>query len=125
YNIRTRKVEENLHVRFLEDKPIIVGDGSGCLTLMFKINDLCASCCSGSLFDSSSKDASYEEPQPSNDTEKKDDEVPTAPLEFTYDDFFGDESFLDLSNIATTYPFPTTPNTRIHKDHSLDHVIGD
>ncbi|GJY41596.1 putative ribonuclease H-like domain-containing protein [Tanacetum coccineum] len=27
YNIRTRKVEENLHVRFLEDKPIIAGDG--------------------------------------------------------------------------------------------------
>ncbi|GKF96268.1 putative ribonuclease H-like domain-containing protein [Tanacetum coccineum] len=26
-NIRTRKVEENLHVRFLEDKPIITGDG--------------------------------------------------------------------------------------------------
>ncbi|GKE83377.1 putative ribonuclease H-like domain-containing protein [Tanacetum coccineum] len=25
YNIRTRKVEENLHVWFLEDKPIIVG----------------------------------------------------------------------------------------------------
>ncbi|GJS24259.1 putative ribonuclease H-like domain-containing protein [Tanacetum coccineum] len=27
YNIRTRKVEENLHVRFLEDKLIIVGNG--------------------------------------------------------------------------------------------------
>ncbi|GKD34716.1 ribonuclease H-like domain-containing protein, partial [Tanacetum coccineum] len=27
YNIRTRKVEENLHIRFLEDKPIIVGNG--------------------------------------------------------------------------------------------------
>ncbi|GKF22690.1 putative ribonuclease H-like domain-containing protein [Tanacetum coccineum] len=27
YSIRTRKVEENLHVRFLEDKPIIAGDG--------------------------------------------------------------------------------------------------
>ncbi|GJS48341.1 ribonuclease H-like domain-containing protein [Tanacetum coccineum] len=27
YNIRTRNVEENLHVRFLEDKPIIAGDG--------------------------------------------------------------------------------------------------
>ncbi|GKB45632.1 ribonuclease H-like domain-containing protein, partial [Tanacetum coccineum] len=27
YNIRTGKVEENLHIRFLEDKPIIVGDG--------------------------------------------------------------------------------------------------
>ncbi|GJU77508.1 uncharacterized mitochondrial protein-like protein [Tanacetum coccineum] len=25
YNIKTRKVEENLHIRFLEDKPIIIG----------------------------------------------------------------------------------------------------
>ncbi|GJY73235.1 putative ribonuclease H-like domain-containing protein [Tanacetum coccineum] len=28
YNIRTRKVEENLHIRFLEDKSIIVGTNS-------------------------------------------------------------------------------------------------
>ncbi|GKF62974.1 hypothetical protein Tco_0183028, partial [Tanacetum coccineum] len=112
--------------------------------------------------------ASYDEPQPSNEAEKKDDEggiddqertensaqdvntdgpssnttstnfntgslninivsliVPTALLESTYADFFGDESELDLSNIATTYPVPFTLNTRIHKDHSLDHVIGD
>ncbi|GKC18226.1 putative ribonuclease H-like domain-containing protein, partial [Tanacetum coccineum] len=27
YNIRTRKVEENLHIRFLENKPIVTGDG--------------------------------------------------------------------------------------------------
>ncbi|GJS54558.1 putative ribonuclease H-like domain-containing protein [Tanacetum coccineum] len=27
YNIRTRIIEENLHIRFLEDKPIILGDG--------------------------------------------------------------------------------------------------
>ncbi|GJY34542.1 putative ribonuclease H-like domain-containing protein [Tanacetum coccineum] len=27
YNIRIRKVEENLHIRFLENKPIITGDG--------------------------------------------------------------------------------------------------
>ncbi|GJW15376.1 putative ribonuclease H-like domain-containing protein [Tanacetum coccineum] len=27
YNIRTRKVEENLHIRFLEDKPIVSGNG--------------------------------------------------------------------------------------------------
>ncbi|GKA50457.1 hypothetical protein Tco_0743530 [Tanacetum coccineum] len=120
----------------------------------------------GSLFDSSLKDASNDEPQPSNDVGKKDDEsgiddqkkpedssldvntagpnintasintgslyintvsptVPTVPLESTYAEFFGDESELDLSNIATTYPVPTTPNTRIHKDHSLDHVLGD
>ncbi|GJV63884.1 putative ribonuclease H-like domain-containing protein [Tanacetum coccineum] len=46
-------------------------------------------------------------------------------LESTYANFFGDELELDFSNIATTYPVHTTPNTRIHKDHSLDHVIGD
>ncbi|GKA81955.1 putative ribonuclease H-like domain-containing protein, partial [Tanacetum coccineum] len=127
----------------------------------------------GSLFDSSLKNASNDEPQPSSDAGKKDDEgvnkesgiddqerpknstqdvntagpsintastnvntgslninivsptVTTAPLEATHADFFGDETEVDMSNITTTYPVPSTPNTRIHKDHSLDHVIGD
>ncbi|GKD90819.1 putative ribonuclease H-like domain-containing protein, partial [Tanacetum coccineum] len=48
-----------------------------------------------------------------------------ATLEATHADFFGDEIEVDISNITTTYPVPSTPNTRIHKDHSLDHVIGD
>ncbi|GJT45597.1 ribonuclease H-like domain-containing protein [Tanacetum coccineum] len=30
-----------------------------------------------------------------------------------------------MSNLTTSYYVSTTPNTRIHKDHSLDHVIGD
>ncbi|GJX24557.1 putative ribonuclease H-like domain-containing protein [Tanacetum coccineum] len=119
------------------------------------------------LFDSSSKNASNDEPQPSSDARKKDDDggidnqegpensaqdintagtsintastnfnigslnintvsptIPSAPLESTYADFFGDELELDLSNIATTYLVPTTPNTRIHKYYSLDHVLG-
>ncbi|GJT96908.1 putative ribonuclease H-like domain-containing protein [Tanacetum coccineum] len=203
YNIRTRKVEENLHVRFLEDKPIIAGDGPkwlfdiDVLTKSMNYVPVVAGTNSndfvgikesigaghsskepgssqdyilmplwkdGSLFDSSLKDASNDEPQPSNDAEKKDDEggiddqertensaqdvnttrpsintantnfntgspnintvsptIPTANTKW----LFSDESELDLSNIATTYPVPTTPNTRIHKDHSLDHVLGD
>ncbi|GJS32466.1 putative ribonuclease H-like domain-containing protein, partial [Tanacetum coccineum] len=48
-----------------------------------------------------------------------------ATLEATHIDFFGDETEVDMSNITTTYPVSSTPNTRIHKDHSLDHVIGD
>ncbi|GKD09269.1 hypothetical protein Tco_1188954, partial [Tanacetum coccineum] len=207
YNIRTRKVEENLHIRFLEDKPIIAGDGPKWLfdiDVLTKLmnyvlavagtnsNDFVSleesigACHSsketgssqdyilmplwkdGSLFDSSSKNASNDEPQPSIDAEKKDDEVsgtddqerpenytqdvntdgtsintasanvntgslninivsptaPTAPLEATHANLFGDETKVDLSNITTTYPVPSTPNTRIHKDHSLDHVIG-
>ncbi|GKE50926.1 putative ribonuclease H-like domain-containing protein [Tanacetum coccineum] len=207
YKIRTRKLEENLHVRFLEDKPIITGDGPkwlfdiDVLTNSMNYVPIVAGTNSndfvgteksastdhsseetgssqdyilmplwkdGSLFDSSSKDASNDEPQPFNDAEKKDNEggiddqertensaqdintaglsintastnfnngslnintisptVPTTLLESRYADFFGDESKLDLSNIATTYPVSSTPNTRIHKYHSLDHVIGD
>nr|GEX83272.1 uncharacterized mitochondrial protein AtMg00810-like [Tanacetum cinerariifolium] len=49
------------------------------------------------------------------------------------DDFFGadndmrslDGVELDISNIFTTYPVLTTPNTRINKDHLLNNVIGD
>ncbi|GKB31756.1 putative ribonuclease H-like domain-containing protein [Tanacetum coccineum] len=181
YNIRTRKVEENLHIRFLEDKPIIAGDGPKWL---FDINVLTKSmnyvpvvagtnsndlvgtkesigaghssketgssqdCIlmplwkDGSLFDSSSKNASNDEPQPSSDAGKKDDVTTArsngsqtepymfslgdnATLEATHFDFFGDETEVDMSNITTTYPVPSTSNIRIHKDHSLDHVIGD
>ncbi|GJT27917.1 putative ribonuclease H-like domain-containing protein, partial [Tanacetum coccineum] len=166
YNIRTRKVEENLHIRFLEDKPIIAGDGP---KLLFDIDVLIKSINyvpivagtnsndfvgteesigtghsteetrssqdyiliplwkDGSLFDSSLKNASNDEPQPSSDAGKKDDEgvITTAPLEATHADFFGDETEMDMSNITTTYLVPSTPNTRIHKDHSLEHVIGD
>ncbi|GJU61492.1 putative ribonuclease H-like domain-containing protein [Tanacetum coccineum] len=49
--------------------------------------------------------------------------VTTALLEATHANFFGDEIEIDM--ITTTYLVPSTLNTRIHKDHSLDHVIGD
>nr|GEV85694.1 reverse transcriptase domain-containing protein [Tanacetum cinerariifolium] len=49
------------------------------------------------------------------------------------DDFFGADNDMrsldgvevDISNISTTYLVPTSPNIRIHKDHSVDNVIGD
>ncbi|GJY36307.1 putative ribonuclease H-like domain-containing protein [Tanacetum coccineum] len=95
----------------------------------------------GSLFDCFSKNASNDEPQPSSDAGKKDDEgvnkesgiddqekpknITTTSLEATHADFFGDEREIDMGNIIATYLVPSTLNTRIHKDHSLDHVIGD
>ncbi|GKC46477.1 hypothetical protein Tco_1064199, partial [Tanacetum coccineum] len=51
--------------------------------------------------------------------------ITTTPLEATHADFFGDEIEVDMSNITTTYLVPSTLNTRIHKDHLLDHVIND
>ncbi|GKE09489.1 hypothetical protein Tco_1413040, partial [Tanacetum coccineum] len=40
-----------------------------------------------------------------------------ATLEDTHADSFGNETEVDMRNISTTYLVPTTPNTRIHKDH--------
>ncbi|GJZ87433.1 putative ribonuclease H-like domain-containing protein [Tanacetum coccineum] len=145
YNIRTRKVEENLHIRFLEDKPIIACDGPkwrfdiGALTKSMNYVPVVAD---GSLFDSSSKNVSNDEPQPSSDARKKDDEG--VRKESGIDDQEGPKNSTqavnttgpsintasinvntDISNITTTYLVPSTPNTRIYKDHSLDHVIGD
>ncbi|GJV43468.1 putative ribonuclease H-like domain-containing protein [Tanacetum coccineum] len=176
YNIRTRKVKENLHIRFLKDKPIIAGDGPkwlfdiDVLTKSMNYVPVVAGTNSndfvgteesigaghssketgssqdyilmplwkdGSLFDSSSKNASNDEPQPPSDAGKKDDEGvckesgiddQERPKNSTQDvNTAGpsDETEVDMSNITTTYPVPSTPNTRIHKDHSLDHVIGD
>nr|GEY87275.1 hypothetical protein [Tanacetum cinerariifolium]GEY88281.1 hypothetical protein [Tanacetum cinerariifolium] len=198
YNIRTRKVEENLNIRFLEDKhsiarngpkwlfdidiltnsknymPVIVGTNSnnfvGIEEHIGKGHSIKETGSSqdyiliplwkdGLLFDSSSKNATNDEPQSSCDAGNKDDNgvnkdsgidapktstnsindvnifglnintvnpiVSTASPEATHADFFGDKPERDMSNINTTYQLPYTLNTRIHKDHSLDLVIGD
>ncbi|GJY77216.1 hypothetical protein Tco_0482332, partial [Tanacetum coccineum] len=48
-------------------------------------------------------------------------------LETTHVEFFSDEDEpeVDLGNIPNSYTVPTTPNTRIHKDHPIKNVIGD
>nr|GEV07456.1 retrovirus-related Pol polyprotein from transposon TNT 1-94 [Tanacetum cinerariifolium] len=88
YNIRTRKVEENVHIRFLKNKPIIAGDGPKWL---FDIDALTKSMnyvlvvvgINSNDFvgtkesigtGHASRNASNDEPQPSSDAENKDDE---------------------------------------------------
>ncbi|GKA22819.1 putative ribonuclease H-like domain-containing protein, partial [Tanacetum coccineum] len=171
YNIRTRKVEENLHIRFLENKPIVTGDGPKWLfdidsltKLMNYVpvvigtnsNDFTGSEKSngagytsnetefsqdyivmplwkdGSMFDSSSKNYNDDEPQPSSNAEKKDDEGVIKASGFS-DQEQPESSTLNINTSrpsiiiasANSKTVPTTLNTRIHKDHSLDHVIGD
>ncbi|GJS93320.1 putative ribonuclease H-like domain-containing protein [Tanacetum coccineum] len=48
-------------------------------------------------------------------------------LKATHVEFFSDEDEpeVDLGNITNSYTVPTTPNTRIHKDHPIKNVIGD
>ncbi|GJX74989.1 putative ribonuclease H-like domain-containing protein [Tanacetum coccineum] len=178
YNIRTRKVEENLHIRFLEDKPIIAGDGPkwlfdiDVLTKSMNYVPVVAGTNSNDFVGTEeSIGAGHSSKETGSgqdyilmllDAGKKDDEgvckksgiddqdrhenstqgvntagpsINTEPdmfslgdnatLKATYANFFGDEKEVDMSNITTTYLVPSTPNTRIYKDHSLDHVIGD
>ncbi|GJZ28333.1 putative ribonuclease H-like domain-containing protein [Tanacetum coccineum] len=224
YNITTRKVEENLHIRFLENKPMIEGNGPKWLfdidSLTQSMNyvpiaagtisnesvgmqeDLNAYTLSGkegsskdcivmpiwkdaSYFDLSTKDVDNGEPKSVaddpkqvkdglnikyDDKDKSDDDnsfkedntaeqqlntvspgvntsspevntvvspVNTASpndmlganhtLESTHIKFVSDEDKpeVKLGDILSSYTVPTTPHTRIHKDHPLENVIGD
>ncbi|GJS48039.1 reverse transcriptase domain-containing protein [Tanacetum coccineum] len=208
YNIRTRKVQENLHIGFLENKPMIEGNGPKWL---FDLDSLTQSMnyvpvvagtfsndfagIQGVSESSTSsqqdqdwiampiwKDASYfgdaspnivddaqiedkDELHDEDDaTEESHDgsnlqnngtadqqvntarqevntgsrEVSTALPEVntaTPEDLVGPSSAsedshmedqeIELGNIPQSYEVPTTPHTRIHKDHPIEHVIGD
>ncbi|GKE33863.1 putative ribonuclease H-like domain-containing protein [Tanacetum coccineum] len=196
YNTRTKKVEENFHVGFLENKPMLEGNGPKWLfdidSLTQSINyvpvaagtisnesagiqgDLNAGTSTqkeqvsqdcilmpiwkdASYFDSPSKDVGNDEPKSAaDDPNPKEDntdgqQVNTASpevntvvspvntaspkdmlgashsLEATHIEFFSDkdEPEDELGNIPNSYAVPTTLNTRIHKDHPLENVIGD
>ncbi|GKA97442.1 putative ribonuclease H-like domain-containing protein [Tanacetum coccineum] len=130
YNIRTRRVEENLHIKFLEDKPIVSGDGS---EVSFSKGSTSKETNTSqdyivmplwkdsSLIDSPSMNVSHDEPKISCDAKKKDDEGVSK------ESGVDDQEKLESStlNINTDGLILTTPNTIIHKDHSLDQVIGD
>ncbi|GJX97692.1 ribonuclease H-like domain-containing protein, partial [Tanacetum coccineum] len=143
YNIRTRKVEENLHVRFLEDKPIIAGNGPkwlfdiDALTKSMNYVPVVASTNSNDFVGVSKESGIDDHERPENSAQDVNTARPSiniasstaytdhAILKATHAGFFSDEAKVDMSNITTTYPVPSTLNIRIHKDHSLDHVIGD
>ncbi|GJX08899.1 putative ribonuclease H-like domain-containing protein [Tanacetum coccineum] len=126
YNIKTRKVEENLHIRFLEDKPIIAGDGPKWL---FDIDDDEGVCKESGIADQEKPENSTQGVNTAGTSINTEPDMfslgDNATLEAIHVDFFGDETEVDMSNITTTYPVPSTPHTRIHKDHSLDYVIDD
>ncbi|GKA29210.1 putative ribonuclease H-like domain-containing protein [Tanacetum coccineum] len=198
YNIRTRKVQENLHVGFLENKPMLEGNGPKWLfdldsltqTMNYvpvvagTFSNVSAGMQEGSESNISSqqdqdcifmpiwKDASYFEditPQSVDDVQLQDQdgnhddcslqddgiddhqvntaspqvntgsrELSTAVPEVntaTPEDLMGqiptsedtqvEDQEIELGNISPSYAVSSTPHTRIHKDHPIDHVIGD
>nr|GFB59959.1 hypothetical protein [Tanacetum cinerariifolium] len=96
YNIRTRKVKENLHITFLKNKPIIVGSGPEWLF----------------DFDALLKSMNYA-PVSAEDVGIFDD---------AYDD--RDEGAeADYNNLETVILVSHIPSTRIYKDHPKEHII--
>ncbi|GJR00833.1 retrovirus-related pol polyprotein from transposon TNT 1-94 [Tanacetum coccineum] len=195
YNTRTKKVEENLHVGFLENKPMIEGNGPkwlfniDSLTQSMNYVPVTAGTSSNdsadtsyfdspsknvinnepksvsvdqehakdgpndenddqdkSIYDSSPKEDNTAEPQvntaspgvntsssklhtvdsPVNTAASKDKSGASPTSEATHLEDFNDEDEpeVDLGNILSSYTVPTTPNTRIHKDHPIRNVIG-
>ncbi|GJX76483.1 putative ribonuclease H-like domain-containing protein [Tanacetum coccineum] len=126
YNTRTRRVEENLHIRFLENKPMIEGNGPKWL---FDIDSLTQSMnyvpvTAGTISNESAVNTASLDVNtgslelnvvgPSTSTARSNEEDNTE-----------EEPEVDLGNITNSYIVPNTPNTRIHKDHPIDNVIGE
>nr|GEV44254.1 retrovirus-related Pol polyprotein from transposon TNT 1-94 [Tanacetum cinerariifolium] len=137
YNIRTRKVKENLHIRFLEDKPSIAGNGPQWLFDIDDDNGVNKDNGINAHEKSANSINDVNTVRPNINTASTDFDtgilninivsptVSTASPEATHADFLGDKQEGDMSNINTTYHVPSILNIRIHKDHSLDLVIGD
>ncbi|GJT21872.1 putative ribonuclease H-like domain-containing protein, partial [Tanacetum coccineum] len=166
YNTRARRVEENLHIGFLENKHMIEGNGPKWL---FDIDSLTQSMSyvpvvagtiineyagtqeelnagtseeisqdcivmpiwkDVSYFDSPTQDVNNVNTVSSYDQDSPKDMFTIGAshtLKATHVEFFSDEDKpeVDLGNIINYYTVPTTPNTRIHKDHPIENVIGD
>nr|GEU40745.1 ribonuclease H-like domain-containing protein [Tanacetum cinerariifolium] len=114
YNLRTRKVKENLHIRFLEDKPSVASNGPKWL---FDIDVLTKSMNYVPVVVGVSEESEIDNQEKSkNSTQDVNTVGPSINTAST-----NVNTKVDLSNILNTYLVPSTPNTRIHKDHLLDH----
>ncbi|GJV77663.1 putative ribonuclease H-like domain-containing protein [Tanacetum coccineum] len=135
YNTRTRKVEENLHIGFLENKPMTKGNGPQWLTQGDPKCRLHLTREKGTSQDGIVmpiwKDASYfDSPSKELDDDDEPKQVEDGPNNESDDkDKSEDDSRslrkVDLGNIPNSYAVPITPNTRIHKDYPIEHVISD
>ncbi|GKB70960.1 putative ribonuclease H-like domain-containing protein, partial [Tanacetum coccineum] len=169
YNTRTKRVEENLPIGLLENKPMIEGTGTSevksqeCIVMPIWKDT--------SYFDSPTENVDNGEPKTADDAQKQDEDglnnenaeqerfsddssskdvnavgqqvntaspdLNTGSLELNAvgpsvstaspneEDNTKEEPEVDLGNITNSYIVPTTPNTRIHKDHPIDNVIGE
>ncbi|GJV06907.1 putative ribonuclease H-like domain-containing protein [Tanacetum coccineum] len=142
YNSRKRIVEENLHIRFSESTPNVVGSGPDCLfdidalTRGMNYEPIVADNVNSTNNDNTvSSTVNAAGTNEVNDVDGKtsiellfDPNMPTLE-DYSIFDFSRDDEddgvVADMNNLATTIQVSPNPTTRIHKDHPLDQVIGD
>ncbi|GJU40708.1 putative ribonuclease H-like domain-containing protein [Tanacetum coccineum] len=139
---RGGRVEENLHIRFLENKPMIEGNGPkwlfdiDSLTQSMNYVPVTAGTISNESAGTQGEFSAVNTVGPSINTASSYDQNSSKDmftigashsLKATHVEFFSEEEELevDMGNIINSYTVPTTPNTRIHKDHPIENVIGD
>ncbi|GJZ93069.1 putative ribonuclease H-like domain-containing protein [Tanacetum coccineum] len=148
FNSRTRIVEENLHIRFSESTPNVVGSGPDwlfdidALTRTMNYEPIVTGTQSNGFAGTKASDnadpkSSHDDgSKPSSDDGKKVDEdlrkdseyMPTLE-DYSIFDFIRDDKddgvVADMNNLDTIIQVSPIPTTRIHKDHPFDQVIVD
>ncbi|GJY15632.1 putative ribonuclease H-like domain-containing protein [Tanacetum coccineum] len=141
YNTKPRG-KKKPYIGFLENKPMIEGTSPKWL---FDIDSLTQSMnyvrVTAGTVSNDSIGCYNGEPKTADDAQKQVDDgvhcVNTSSLKLNVvgpsvstasqneEDNTEEELEVDLGNITNSYIVPTTPNTRIHKDHPIDNVIGE
>ncbi|GJZ54504.1 putative ribonuclease H-like domain-containing protein [Tanacetum coccineum] len=120
YNTRTRRVEENLHIGFLENKPMIEGKGPKWL---FDIDSLTQSMnyvpvtADTSYFDSPTKDVDNGEPKTAADAQKQVEDGPNnenAEQERLADDSSTKDVNVDGQHVNTASPDVNTGSLKLN-----------
>nr|GEU58031.1 ribonuclease H-like domain-containing protein [Tanacetum cinerariifolium] len=125
YKTRTRKVEDNLHVRFLKDNPIIAGDGPkwlfdiDVLTKSMNYVPVVAGTNSNGFAGTKDSIGADKKSGASNELNSAF-EVPGLENIDTYDDF---EEEADFTNLESSIHVSPTLTTRIHKKHPLKQEV--
>ncbi|GJV55701.1 ribonuclease H-like domain-containing protein [Tanacetum coccineum] len=119
FNSRTRIVEENLHIRFSENTPNVVGTQS---------NGFADDGSKPSSDDEKKVDEDPRKDSASMDQENYDPNMPGLEDISIFDllidnEDVGEED--DMNNLDTTIQVRPIPTTKIHKDHPLNQVIKD
>ncbi|GKF24660.1 putative ribonuclease H-like domain-containing protein [Tanacetum coccineum] len=139
YNTRTRKVEENLHIGFLENKPMIEGNGPKWLfdidSLTQSMNYVPVAACTisnesagiisnestdASYFDSPTKDVDNDEPKFAADDQKQDGDGPDNEND-EQDKFKGDSS---TKEVNTAGQHVNTASPKVNTGHFKLNTVG-